>query len=504
MLVRILAPAALVAALLAPPALGQASLAPSPPDSSYLYTPEGQILQQFLDAYNTGDRSALERFAATHYTGDYLANYGGPQGRADHWLNKFSQLGPLRFHTTGAFMGRPVAWLLGTVSQGWLGQILLLTDEPAPRVRGHMSLVGSGPPGVRSLPEPLDPPSLPGYLDAYLTRLASHDLFAGTVLVAKDGRTVFERSVGHANLGHDIPNHLDTRFALASLGKLFTAVGVLRLADEGALTLDDPLARFIPEYPEHIGRQVTIRHLLTHTSGIELDEIEAFEQAKDAAASLDELLHAHLTFLDSLENVEAFAPLDHFDYSNEGYDLLGLVVERASGMPYEAYIREGVFAPAGMYASGLLSEPFIPHLALGYYSGLGRDGTPKAGVPVEFQHRQAFPHPSGGHYSTAGDLLRFVNALVRHELLQEPTAARSLARQVVVGEEPGRASYYGLGFEIHEEAGLTSFGHDGAYSGISTALSVYPEVGYTVIVLSNYSFVAKTVARHLREVIASL
>ena len=115
---------------------------------------------------------------------------------------------------------------------------------------------------------------------------------------------------------------------------------------------------------------------------------------------------------------------------------------------------------------------------------------------------KSYPSPAGGHYSTVGDLLRFVNALLEDRLLQPETTKAALARQVTKAEEPGCTTYYGYGFEILAQWGTISVGHSGAYAGISTNLSVYPDLGYTVIVLSNYSFVAKTVARHIGELIA--
>lgn len=494
---------ALLTVCLIPPALAQGKRDQAPPDSSYLATQEGAVLQDFLHAYNTGKRDLLERFAARRYAEAHLARVGGPGGAADYWLAKFSQLGPVRFHTTGTFMGQPVAWTAGTVSRGWLGLIIGLDDQTPARIRHIPALLGSGPPGVRLVAEPVGLDSLAGYLDAYLEELAQHDLFSGAVLVAHRGRPVFERAIGFADLAHHTPNHVDTRFALASLGKMFTAVAVLRLADAGALSLSDPVSRFVPEYPSRIGDRVTVRHLLTHTSGVELDDVEGFNRAKAAAASLDELVRVHVAFLDSLGNPERAFPLTEYDYSNEGYDLLGVIVERAAGMPYMAYLREEVFGPAGMTATGAVSEPFVAHLARGYSGSLGWGSLPVAGQRVEHYADAAFPEPAGGHYSTVGDLLRFADALQRGDLLFPETLEQAFSRAVAVSEEPGRASYYGLGFSVEEEFGHTVVGHDGAFSGISTVLSMYPELGYTIVVLSNYSFAARTVSRHIRELVVA-
>ncbi len=335
---------------------------------------------------------------------------------------------------------------------------------------------------------------LPDSLAAFLTASAEADHFSGVVIVAHQGVPIFERAYGLADREAGIPNDLDTPFQLASITKMFTGVAVAQLVERGRLSFDDPIGTYIPEYPEHIGRQVTIRHLLTHTSGIELDDNAEFNDALRQARSIDDLLHTQLRYIERLNlgNYENFEPLGRFDYTNEGIDLLGVITERVSGQSWSEYLNTNIFAPAGMTDTGadLLAPVPVPGLAKGYTSR-GDEGQwlfgrrtvdPKVGTAWVIR-------PAGTGYSTAPDMLRFIEGLKANTILGAESVRQVTMPHVEVPVPPGLGvtRFYGYTFGILDsERGVRAIGHTGGAPGMGTVVQFYPEQGYTVIVLSNY------------------
>src|ERR1700680_80387 len=179
-------------------------------------------------------------------------------------------------------------------------------------------------------------------MDQIMQSYASAKTFMGTVLVARGGEILLGKGYGMANLEWDIPNAPSTKFRLGSVTKQFTAASILLLEERGKLKVEDPVKKYMPDAPAGWDK-VTIRHLLTHTSGIpsftgfpEYRKIEPFETTPEKEVAL---------FRDKpLE----FAPGEKWNYSNSGYVLLGYLIERISGQPYEKFVQENIFTPLGM------------------------------------------------------------------------------------------------------------------------------------------------------------
>jgi CubicO group peptidase (beta-lactamase class C family) len=225
-------------------------------------------------------------------------------------------------------------------------------------------------------------------LERYMTILAEADLFSGAVLVAKDGRPLFAGAYGLANAAHGVPNRLDTKFNLGSMNKMFTGVAVAQLAAQGRLAFDDPLAGHVPDYPRRAAERVTLRHLLTHTAGVpDFFGNPYFAAAKDRFRSTADFL--------SLFRDEplAFAPGEQWRYSNSGYILLGVVIERVSGRSYAGYVREHVHAPAGMADTDLYeADRPVANLAEGYTTSvIGHGGGVEVAERVQGLNRVAEP-----------------------------------------------------------------------------------------------------------------
>ncbi|HEX6985940.1 MAG TPA: serine hydrolase domain-containing protein, partial [Planctomycetaceae bacterium] len=193
-------------------------------------------------------------------------------------------------------------------------------------------------------------------------------------------------------------------------------------------------------------------------------------------------------------------PGTRWRYSNAGYVLLGAILEKAAGRGYEEVIAEQVFEPAGMRDSGFFSpEDEAPNRAVGY-TRMGLDGKPLPGTaPQPIRHGRG--GPAGGVWSTAEDLLRFSEALRTHALLDAETTAAATSMRAESGMGPGAG--YGYGFETQNINGARVFGHYGGFPGVSAGLEVYPDLGYTVVILSNTDMGGQRVVGRIHDWLTS-
>ena len=198
--------------------------------------------------------------------------------------------------------------------------------------------------------------------------LAKQDKFSGVVLIAKDGKPVFEKAYGLANKAKNIPNNTETRFNLGSMNKMFTAVAIAQLAEAGKLSFDDTVGKHLPDYPnKDVANKVTIHQLLTHTSGLGSYWNAKFEAKKATIKSVSDYL---ALFADEPLKLE---PGKRFQYSNSGFIVLGAIIEKVSGQSYYDYVREHIYKPAGMKNTDAYEMTAnTPNLAMGYTNEGGR------------------------------------------------------------------------------------------------------------------------------------
>jgi D-alanyl-D-alanine carboxypeptidase len=312
-----------------------------------------------------------------------------------------------------------------------------------------------------------------------LQERAQADAFSGAVLIAQNGTPVMERSYGYACKGHGARNHVDTLFNIGSMTKMFTAVSIVQLAEQGRLHFDDVVGQFLPEYPREVGDKVAIHHLLTHTSGMGSFWNASFEAARTLLRSVSDYLRL---FVDDPLN---FEPGERFKYSNAGYIVLGAIIERVSGMSYDAYVGEHVFNRAGMIDTGFPAlDEDVPNRAIGYVQDSAGDTQESQYPRMNVLVSPAKGSPAGGTYSTIHDLLRFAQALQGHRLLSAEFTRMLLEPRVKMG--PGGQASYAYGFGQHEVGGARIVGHNGGAPGVGAQLDMYLELGYTVAILSNY------------------
>ena len=295
--------------------------------------------------------------------------------------------------------------------------------------------------------------------------------FMGSVLVAKEGKPVFNRGYGMADLEWSVPNSPATRFNIASMTKQFTAAAILLLEDRGKLKTDDLVKKFLPDAPASWDK-ITIYHLLTHTSGI-----------SDDAAKYIPGTPEKLDFNDQPLN---FQPGERWSYSNLGYIVLGYLLEKISGQTYLEFVERNIFKPLGMNDSGMFSfNSVIPRRASGYWPR--RNGIENAD---HFDARLGFS--AGSLYSTTEDLLRWENGLFGGKLL----SPSSLHKMITPFK-----SDYGCGLYIKRANGHLMFEHDGNNIGFNSEMAYYPEERIAVIVLANLNgTVTGEIARALAAV----
>ena len=307
---------------------------------------------------------------------------------------------------------------------------------------------------------------------AQLRRLADADEFSGVVLLAKNGQPFFHQAYGLANRDLGVPNRPDTKFNIGSISKMFTQVAIGQLLQQGKLALDDTIREHLPDYPGPAADRITIQQLLTNTSGLG----DTFGQRYDATPK--DRLRALSDYLPLFAGDPLlFEPGTSRKYSNAGYVVLGLIVEKLSGQGYHDYLRQHIFAPAGMTSSDAYpQDAIVPNRAVGYT----REG-PTGSVPgprrANLYALPARASSAGGGYSTAGDLLAFDRAILGEKLLSpeltdwfltdkaQPPAPAGSAR-------PGSRRSGGGGFA-------------GGTAGVNAVLETDLDTGYTIVVLCN-------------------
>jgi len=357
--------------------------------------------------------------------------------------------------------------LMGT----WTTMTVAVTPDAPHRIArpmGFRGVPGGSPPAAPSTPE-----AAARELDALARRLADADAFSGGVLVAREGRVVFQGAYGLASRELGVPNRVDTRYNLGSINKMFTTVSILQLVEAGKLSLDDDVAKWLPGVlRDDVAARIRIRNLLSHTSGLGDFLFTPEMETKNVARFRSIADYLPLVKADTGQ----FAPGTRWSYSNTGFLLLGAIVEKASGVPYERYVHDHVFVPAGMTDTEWPYFDQSPrNVAFGYERELGESGA------VWASNRYNLPvhgSPAGGGVSTVADMFRFLEALRTHELLKPETTTMMLSPKPELG-----SPQYGFGTQIFAADGMV--GHTGGGPGTRSWVSMDPGTGLIVIVLGN-------------------
>jgi len=316
------------------------------------------------------------------------------------------------------------------------------------------------------------------------------------VLVAQDGEILFEKGYGLADREHDIAVTAQTTFRIGSITKQFTASAVLKLQEEGKLSVNDKLSKYIPDFPR--GDEVSLRHLLTHTSGIhnytdEPDFVSRVTNATTTEAIIEEIKN------DSFD----FDPGTKWRYDNSGYLLLGYIVEKVSGQSYGDFLHKNFFQPLGMTNTGVYrAHPGLPNEALGYSLGrsastwifwgegfcLGNRRFEKA-----LNWNMSWAGGAGALYSTVEDLDRWNEGVFNGRVLDAASLKAAFTpvkmpfweRTAFAIAFNERGIGYGFGWLVSRRRGLQEISHSGGLHGFKSCLLRVPDEKFTVVVLAN-------------------
>jgi len=305
-------------------------------------------------------------------------------------------------------------------------------------------------------------------LDAFVLKQVAADRFSGCVLVAHQGTPIFRKAYGFASKRFKVANQIDTKFNLGSITKVFTKVALMQLAERRRLFLEDYISKYLENFPSDIASKVTINHLLNHTSGMGNYFNEKFEASKNKLRTVDDFMSLFLN--DPL----SFKPGEKMEYSNNGYVVLGKIIESVSGEDYYDYVREHVYRPARMSDSDHYeTDSPVPNLAIGYTrmhdqyhqhnGGSWRENSLMIGIKGS---------PAGGGYSTVDDMLRFSIALRNHKLLNQEYTDLLYLQPSPAGTVQAEKPH--------------GFGVSGGAPGIGAAFKMYLDIDYTEAILSNH------------------
>ncbi|KGI78447.1 beta-lactamase [Oleiagrimonas soli] len=305
-----------------------------------------------------------------------------------------------------------------------------------------------------------------------LDRLVRTEDFSGCLTVVDGGHMIFDACRGLAERSFGVPVNHQTRFRIASMGKMFTAVAIAQLVQAGKLSWNDTLAKWVPEYPDQAtAKKITVWELLHHTSGLGDYMVPAFFEHRERYVHPVDYLR--LIARQPLVS----APGKQWNYSNSGYVLLGRIIENVSGESYFDYVQHHIFAPAHMLSSGFSSiDQVVPKLAVGYY----HDALFSKAWKANWLKLPYMAAPDGGGYSTNADMLRFAKAMRDGTLLKPATLAKMFDDEVPAG--PG---WNAAGFGDRLSHGRHIRGKVGGIEGTTADLQMVWETGATVVMTSN-------------------
>jgi CubicO group peptidase (beta-lactamase class C family) len=415
-----------------------------------------QAFDAWLAAHNAGDRHSLESFderykvkADVQYDLDFRESVGRLQ------LLEVTKSTPTTVE----------ALVLSEWGKAMLARIAI---DPRDRFKLSKMEFEGVPTPEAFMPKPLEPKALVAEVKGRLDSLAAAGQLSGSFLLASKDQPDFEWVGGMADREKSIPVSATTRFRMASLGKMITAVAILQLTEAGRISLDGRLAQYLPSYPNHaVASAITLRQLLNHTSG-------TGDVFGDEFNKISGSLKTHQDYWGPFASKALeFKPGTQDRYSNYGYILLGSVIEAASGQSYYDYIDQHIYGPAGMTSTGSAPESeLVPDRAYAYTKTDGKWTRETASLPWRGT-------AAGGSYTTARDLMKFVVALNNGKLI----SAESLRAAT---QPQNNKAWYGYGFMVSGKGVRRQFGHEGGAAGENAALIVVPAAGYVIVGLSNF------------------
>ena len=308
-------------------------------------------------------------------------------------------------------------------------------------------------------------------IENHLDELNTQNSINGAVLIAINDTVIFEKAYGYANLNYKIPNTLNTKFNIASMGKMFTGVAIMQLVQKGLVSLDNSVGEFLPDYQNKVVRDsVTVHQLLTHTSGLrDFMTSEYYETSKDRYRSLSD--YSNLFETQEL----AFKPGTEFSYCNSDYLVLGRIIEKVSEMTFDEYLEKNIFQKLDMNNTGnYMNDHVIDSVATGYTHSIIYPDKVMSNIYIS----SVSGGPAGGGYSTIEDIFKFSKGVKNHILLNAKNTETLTSGKV-------DENTYAYGFTDIYSNQHRIIGHSGGHFGIACELRIYQDIDYTVVLMTN-------------------
>jgi D-alanyl-D-alanine carboxypeptidase len=418
-------------------------------------TVAGERAESYFSAFNSKDENDMRTYLEQNIAPDNLKERPIEQRMAmfRQIKNDLTTLEPVKIIKESADAIKLVA---RTAKESWLELTFEFEKSASYKLLGIRIMRLDEPPDLNAPATPMTETEMLEELNTYMDEISAKDEFSGVVLLATGDKPIFRKAYGLASKEYNVPNHVDTRFNLGSINKFLTRIAIEQLAGAGKLRLDDTISKYLPDYPnKEAAEKITISQLLDMTSGIGDFFGEKYQATpKDRIRTLSDYV---LLFGD---RPLLFEPGTNRQYSNGGYIVLGLIIEKVSGQTYFDYVQEHIYKISGMENTAHLEADVpVENVASGYTNNWDGNEHPDEPRRNNIYTRPARGSSAGGGYSTVADLLKFVIALKGNKL-SAPKVSEEVNRQpiAIAGGAPG----------------------------INAMLETDPETNYTIIVLSNY------------------
>ena len=425
-------------------------------------TPAGRQCAAWLQVFNGGDNDAYRDFFEKNFP-------TGPKDIGERYVRFRAMTGGFDFKKVEESTQTKLTALVQERQSDQMVRLFFEVEAAEPHHITRLDLEAIPRPAEFALPH-LSQSELTTAARKQLEQEAAGGHFAGAVLITKDGKPILSEAYGLADREHKTPNTLKTRFRIGSMNKMFTAVATLQLVQAGKLGLQDLIGKYLTDYPnKNVATKVTIHHLLTHTGGTGDFFGPKFDAHRLELRTLQDYVNLY-----GKRDLE-FEPGSKWEYSNYGFLLLGVIIEKVSGQSYYNYVHDHVYVPAGMTSTA--SDPenqAVADRSIGYTKMDSTVWTPNTDT-LPWRGTSA-----GGGYSTVEDLARFAAALKDHKLLNA-----QYTDMLTTGKPGTPDNSYAYGFGDRKVNGIRCFGHGGGAPGMNGELKICSANGYVIAVLAN-------------------
>ncbi len=448
-------------------------------------------MEEILQLFETCDYSRIGPLLQTSFKPEFVAAQG-EHGFMSYLADTVRRTGGIHRGKVLPNGNEAIGFFQSTLTERW-GAISLSVEAAPPYRISSLQIQKAKSPKSAALAAPTSDKTRLAQIAAYASKLAKADLFSGVIAIARNDKPIFTKAYGLAERNFAVATAADTRFALGSINKSFTAIAIAQLVEAGKLSYDDPLSKFI-EYPDRASAaKIKIKHLLSQTSGLgDYNTDKYFANVRRLRN-----LQAYLAILD--HKPPGFEPGTDWQNSGVGYVLLGRIIEIASGEDYYEYIQHHIFEPAGMQHS--FQDFFLrvnPKSAVRYEDYFEKDHF-VTGIYGYLSPPPVRGAPDNATVATAEDMVRFVAALRNGKLVSPETYQLMTTPKPELG-----AKTYGYGFMMNlgTDEARDVIGHSGDAPGICTDYALIRDlkVPYTIVLLSNSS----TIGHAITETIVSL